>query len=191
MSITVTPDQAMTVFNSTRLLLMAMDSARRADHPLSRKHHRKLFLSEARNLRRLGVTARSLRTLVNQVDAMAPEPEEEPEGAPHGILSTADIEALGDKVVHVERLGAQHIEQLIYQDAIRQALGWDIRPGRLSELTQESRGPIYWRLTDGYHADMFSHGADAEDRGWKHIPALAGITVPEEAMKAIYEELCT
>ena len=183
MSITVTPDQAMTVFNSTRLLLMAMDSARRADHPLSRKHHRKNFLSEARNLRRLGVTARSLRTLVSQVDAMAPEPVEEPEGAPHGILSTADIETLGDKVVHVERL--------IYDDAIRKALGWDYRPGRLAELTQESRGPIYWRLTDGYHADMFSHGADAKSRGWKHITALAGITAPEEAMKVIYEELCT
>jgi hypothetical protein len=89
---------------------------------------------------------------------------------------------LRDLAARTRHIGMDH--------AIRRALGWKVDPGTLAGLRRPRPG--IWSLSCGRDAIVF--GADvpymepptALCRPW---PTLAGITDPDEALVAIYEEV--
>jgi hypothetical protein len=82
---------------------------------------------------------------------------------------------------HMSKLGAR-AEQIGMDHAIRRKLGWEVEPGTLATL--ELLEPGLWLF----------HGPGAEDSGRlcrsSSIPALEGVTDPDEALKVLHVEVC-
>ena len=88
-------------------------------------------------------------------------------------------ELLLTMTARIEFIGRDH--------AIRRELDWEMKAGSLASLRWDHE---HWYFTDGDRDHCFVPSSIACTFSRTSVPALAGITEPREAQRAIYEEVC-
>ncbi|KKN69867.1 hypothetical protein LCGC14_0436910 [marine sediment metagenome] len=97
--------------------------------------------------------------------------------------------ALLSMIARIEHIGRDH--------AIRSALGWTVEPGTLAALERSPTDlvtglipPDRWVFMRANKVHVFSAYPDS-GFATTQIPALAGVTDPAEALRVIYEAVCS